>query len=159
MNRISCLLLLTCAVLGCLAIDRRLVAATANEETAIRRLVDRWEKLYLAHDVSGLAKLYTSDCVRMPEGASTTIGREALAKAYKDEFAITWQAGATVTLKIDEVVVSGDYAFARGTDRIANTGEKDYVGKWMATFRREKNGEWKFFWSTYNGNEPAKSNK
>jgi uncharacterized protein (TIGR02246 family) len=131
----------------------------ANDEAAIRGLVDRWAKAYDAHDAGGLAQLYTSDCVRMPEGAPTTIGRDALEKTYRSEFTPSWEKGAKVTFTTDELVICGDYAFARGTDKISELGQSDYHGKWLATFRREKDGQWKFFWSTYNGNEAAKSGK
>jgi hypothetical protein len=35
-------------------------------------------------------------------------------------------------------------------------GETSETGKWVAVYRRESNGEWRFHWSTYNSNHPPK---
>jgi ketosteroid isomerase-like protein len=91
----------------------------------------------------------------MPNGGPTTIGRESLEAAYRREFSDIWRTKFSATIKTDEVVVSGDYAFARGTDTLTQEVNGKTVhesGKWMATYRRHANGPWKYFWSTYNSN-------
>jgi uncharacterized protein (TIGR02246 family) len=115
----------------------------------------QWETAFKKRDAVALANLFTEDCVRMPNGAPTTIGRQALEAAYRKEFADIWKTKFDASIKTDEVVVSGEYAFARGTDTLTQEENGKVVqetGKWMATYRRQPDGSWKYFWSTYNSN-------
>ena len=131
--------------------------ATA-EKKAIVALGDAWAERFNAHNAKGLADLFTEDCVRMPNEAKTTLGRQALANAYAKEFASAWKNGATVMITTEEIVLAGIYAFARGADsttEVTNGKTTTDIGKWLAVYRRESNGDWKFYWSTYNRNHPA----
>ena len=121
----------------------------SRAQAAILALGKDWEARFNTRDAEGLACLYTEDCVRMPNGATTTVGRKDVAHAYAEEFAPLWKRGARVRIVVEEVVVSGGYAFARGSDDVM-TGAEHEGGRWVATFRREPDGAWKFFWSTHN---------
>ena len=127
-------------------------------KAAIAALNREWETNFRNHDPAGLASLYTDDCVRMPNGGATTLGRKALEAAYRQEFADVWNMKSDVSIKTDDIVVMGDYAFARGTDTLTleDSGKTvQETGKWMATYRREADGAWRYLWSTYNSNAPG----
>src|SRR5262249_37768835 len=114
-----------------------------EDKAAILNLQQQWEIGFGNHDAAALASLYTDDCVRMPNGGVTSIGRQALEAAYRKDFAELWKTKSTISIKTDEVVVSGDYAFARGTDTTSqekNGTTSSETGKWMATYRRQPDG-------------------
>jgi len=126
-----------------------------SDRAAVAELQKQWERAFKNRDAAGLASLYTDDCVRMPNGGPTTIGRPALEVAYRKEFADIWKTKFDASINTDQVVVSGEYAFARGTDTMtqeANGKATSETGKWMATYQRQSDGSWKYFWSTYNSN-------
>ena len=122
---------------------------------AIIVLNQQWETHFTNRDAAGLAQLFTEDCIRMPNGGPTTVGRQALETAYQQEFAEVWQTTFHLAITTDEVVVSGEYAFARGTDTLTVEEHGQHVqetGKWMATYRWQAVGAWRYFWSTSNSN-------
>ena len=122
---------------------------------AVEEVNRQWEENFDNHDATGLAALFTEDCVRLPQGGPTTIGRAALEAAYRQEFAEIWNAQAKVTLKTEELVLSGEYAFGRGTDTVIwveNGNQMEETGKWLAVYQRQADGSWLYHWSTYNSN-------
>ena len=127
-------------------------------KAAIQAVNQQWETNFKNRDAAGLAALFSEKGVRMPQGGPTTIGQPAHEAAYRQEFADLWQTQCDVVIQTDEVMVAGEYAFARGTDTLTqheNGKIVQYTGKWMATYRQEADGVWKYLWSMYNSNEPG----
>ena len=127
-----------------------------SANAAIQALNQQWEKNFENHDPAGLAALFTEDCVRMPQGGPATVGRPALEAAYRQDFAEVWKAQAKVRLNAEEVIISGEYAFARGVDtlvQVQDGTQLEETGKWLFIFRRQTDGTWKYHWSTFNSNE------
>jgi uncharacterized protein (TIGR02246 family) len=127
-----------------------------SAKATIRALNRQWEMNFENHDLSGLVALFTEDCVRMPQGGPATVGRQALEAAYRHDFAEVWKTQAKVKLHAEEVIVSGDYAFARGTDIVLQDQDDMQVEeteKWLFIYRRQPDGTWKFHWITFNSNE------
>src|SRR5690349_2706292 len=111
---------------------------SANEDelerakAAIQALNRQWEKSFEHHDLAGLTALFTEDCVRMPQGAPASLGRHALEAAYQRDFAEVWDSGAKVRLDAEEIVISGEYAFARGADTLIpdqHSTQREETGK------------------------------
>jgi uncharacterized protein (TIGR02246 family) len=129
-----------------------------NAKAAIQALNQQWEISFENHDAAGLVALFTEDCVRMPQGGPTTVGRPALEAAYRQDFAEVWKTQAKVRLNAEEVIISGEYAFARGTDTLVQVQDGRQVldgetGKWLFIFRQQPHGTWKYHWTTFNSNE------
>ena len=127
-----------------------------SAKAAIRALNQRWEQSFENHDLAGLTALFTEDCVRMPQGGPATVGRAMLEAAYRKDFAEVWQAQAKVRLDTQDVIISGEYAVARGTDTLIQNQDDTQVeptGKWLFVYRRQADGAWKFHWVTFNRNE------
>ncbi len=127
-----------------------------SAKAAIQALHRQWEEDFENHDPAGLAALFTEDCVRMPQGGPATVGRPALEAAYRQDFAEVWNAGAKVRLNAEEVLISGEYAFARGVDTLVQNQDGRQVeetGKWLFIYRRQPDGTWKYHWITFNSNE------
>ena len=127
-----------------------------SEKAAIQALNQQWEINFENHDPPALVALFTEDCVRMPQGGPATVGRPALEAAYQRDFAEVWNAQAKVILTAEEIIISGDYAFARGTDTlklVQNGKQVEETGKWLFIYHRQPDGTWKYHWSTFNSNE------
>jgi ketosteroid isomerase-like protein len=93
-------------------------AEIESAKAAIQALNQQWEKNFENHDLVGLTALFTEDCVRMPQGGPATVGRSALEAAYRRDFAEVWKTRAKVRLNPEEVIIAGEYAFARGADTL-----------------------------------------
>ena len=126
-------------------------------KAAIQALNHEWEKRFENHDLAGLTALFTDDCIRMPQGAPASIGRAALEAAYRGDFADVWKTGAKVRLNAEEIILAGEYAFARGADTILQD-EDDHpleaTSKWMFVYHKQADGSWKFHWVSFNRNQP-----
>ncbi len=128
---------------------------SATEE-AILALNEQWEKYFENQDLAGLTSLFTEDCIRMPQGGPATEGRSALEAAYRQDFAEVWETGAKVRLNAEEVVLSGEHAFARGADTLIQDkdgGKVGASGKWLFVYRRQPDSTWKFHWIIFNSSE------
>src|SRR5215216_1149613 len=127
-----------------------------SAEVAIQALNQQWEKGFEEHDLAAIVALFTEDCVRMPQRSPASVGRPALEAAYRQDFSEVWKTQAKVRLNAEEVIISGEYAFARGVDTLVQVQDGRQVeetGKWLFIFRRQTNGTWKYLWSTFNSNE------
>jgi uncharacterized protein (TIGR02246 family) len=129
-----------------------------SAKAAIQALNQQWEINFENHDLAGLAALFTEDCVRMPQSRPATVGRPALEAAYRQDFAEVWKARAKVRLNAEEVIISGEYAFARGSDTLIQAQDGRQVldgetGKWLFIYRQQRDGTWKYHWITFNSNE------
>jgi len=125
-----------------------------SAKAAIQALNQQWEINFENHDAAGLVALFTEDCVRMPQGGPATVGRPALEAAYRQDFAEVWKTQAKVRLNAEEVIISGEYAFARGGDTLVQDGRQvGETGKWLFVYRQQPDGTWKYHWITFNSNE------
>jgi uncharacterized protein (TIGR02246 family) len=85
-----------------------------NEKTAVEQLLFAYRDALNASAVNQVLPLYTSDGVFMPTNAPSAIGQEQLKASYEFVFS---QIQLNIEFYIDEIVVNGDYAFARTTSR------------------------------------------
>ena len=131
-------------------------AELESAKAALQALNRQWEINFENHDLAGLVALFTEDCIRMPQAGPATVGRTALEAAYRKDFAEVWKTGAKVRLNAQELIISEDYAFARGADTLIQVQDGRQVGetgKWLFVYRRQPDGTWKFHWITFNSNE------
>jgi len=86
----------------------------SNEKTAIENLLFSYRDALNESDVQKVLSLYSSDGVFMPSNAPSAVGQDQVKAAYEFVF-------NTIQLKIafyiDEIVVNGDFAFARTTSK------------------------------------------
>jgi len=99
---------------------------TKSSEQEIKTLLLTYRDALNASDVSKVLSLYTEDGIFMPSGAPTSIGTEQVKGAYEFVFS---NIELSIEFYIDEIIVNGEYAFARttskGTTLIRATGKRD----------------------------------
>ena len=106
-----------------------------------------------------IVDLDTEDAVIMYAGEPAAIGKEAIRarqQAFRD------QATFEETRSVDEVVVSGDWAFVRwtgtGTVTPKDGGEpSEFNRKGITIFQRQADNSWKIARVIWNSNQPAAS--
>jgi uncharacterized protein (TIGR02246 family) len=95
-----------------------------TEKPAIEKLLFSYRDALNASDVTNVLTLYTNDGVFMPSNAPSAVGQEQVKASYEFVFS---QIKLNIEFFIDEIVVNGDYAFARtisrGTTLIHANGE------------------------------------
>ena len=85
-----------------------------TEKSAIEKLLFSYRDALNASDVNKVLPLYTNDGVFMPSNAPSAVGQEQVKASYEFVFS---QIQLNIEFYIDEIVVNGDYAFARTTSK------------------------------------------
>ena len=110
-----------------------------------------------AGDAAALADLYTEDAIHMSPNQPALVGRAAIQSSYQAGFD---QLTQKLTLSLDEVGVSGDWAFSRGTYTGAGTPKAgggpvvEDNGKFLAIHKRQPDGAWKIHRDIANSDRP-----
>lgn len=116
----------------------------STEKSAIEKLLFTYRDALNTSDVNKVLPLYTNDGVFMPSNAPSAIGQEQIKASYEFVFS---QIQLSIEFYIDEIVVNGDYAFARTTSRGKTLIHAN--GQTVAEENRElfvlqkTNGQWK----------------
>ncbi|MEE9215205.1 MAG: nuclear transport factor 2 family protein, partial [Thermodesulfobacteriota bacterium] len=115
-----------------------------SEKQEIKNLLFTYRDGLNASDVSKVLSLYTEDGIFMPSGAPTSIGTEQVKGAYEFVFS---NIRLSIELYIDEITVTGEYAFARTTSKgstlIHATGETVPEENRELFILQKENGSWK----------------
>jgi len=129
--------------------------AEIDEVSAVRAVTEAWDPLMNAGDLNGMVALFASDAIRLTNGGPPAIGEEAIRASFEATF-----DGASIQASnpVEELQVSGNWAFARGTylDRPTNaSGETtEEEGKWLSIFRKTTDG-WKYYVDIWNRDAPG----
>ncbi|MFB3090128.1 MAG: SgcJ/EcaC family oxidoreductase [Gammaproteobacteria bacterium] len=114
------------------------------EKQKIENLLFTYRDALNASDVSKVLPLYTEDGIFMPSGAPTSIGTEQVKAAYEFVFS---NIQLSIEFYIDEIIVNGEYAFARTTSKgstlIHATGETVPEENRELFVLQKENGYWK----------------
>ncbi len=115
-----------------------------SEKQEIKNLLFTYRDALNASDVSKVLPLYTEDGIFMPSGAPTAIGTEQLKGTYEFVFS---NIKLSIEFNIDEIIVNGDYAFARttskGTTLIRATTKTVPEENRELFILQKENGSWK----------------
>ena len=116
----------------------------ATEKTAIEKLLFSYRDALNTSDVNKVLPLYTNDGVFMPSNAPSATGQEQVKAAYEFVFS---QIQLNIEFYIDEIVVNGDYAFARTTSKgttLIHANKQTVAEENRELFVLQKtNGQWK----------------
>ena len=115
-----------------------------NEKNEIKNMLLIYRDALNASDVIKVLPLYTEDGIFMPSGAPTSIGKKQLKEAYEFVFS---NIKLNIEFYIDEIIVNGEYAFARttskGTTLIKATGKTVPEENRELFVLKKENDSWK----------------
>lgn len=125
--------------------------AQSNGKADIERLILAYQDALNASNSERVVDLYTGDGVLLANAAPTAVGTEQISGTYKYVF-----ENFTYSLKfaIDEIVINGNYAFARSTSKgsfvIKSSGQTvQDENRELFVFAKVK-GHWKIARYMYN---------
>ena len=128
----------------------------AADLAALEANAEAYEAAYAAGDADALAALHADDAVRMPPNAPPVVGKEAIKASFQATFE---QFDGKIALSLEEVEVTGDWAFVRGASPVTLTPKAggdplQSEGKYMSIRKRQPDGSWKIFRTIWNSNDP-----
>jgi len=131
-------------------------AETEADVEAINRIHEERIAAFNDGDVERWIGLVAEDAIFMPMNAPALVGRDALQSFYVDWFA---QFIVGLTHSAEEIMVSGDLAFARGTVAITLTPREggdvtQDERKYIEIFQRQTDGSWKYWRAIWNSDNP-----
>lgn len=138
------------------------IGKLSMDQTAIVAVFEAYAKYQMACDVDGFMSLWDVDAVKMTHGIPTVVGKASLYARVKANFdGARGKADRKMDVFLEEIVVSGDYAFARGTYFSKSTpynGGAPTVtdGKFVTILRKQPDGTWLIYRDIPNSNVPAK---
>jgi len=117
---------------------------TAADAAALRANTEKVVAAWNKGDSASYSALIATDGVLMGQGEPVLTGRDAIAARMAKDYDIT---KAQQTATVDEVIIMGDHAYARGTWNInptpAGGGDtKAMNGKWSILYQRAADGTW-----------------
>ena len=117
---------------------------TSTQKSAIEQLLFTYRDALNTSDVNKVLPLYAQEGVFMPSNAPTAIGQAQVKAAYEFVFK---NIQLKIEFYIDEIVVNGDYAFARttskGTTLIHATGQVIPEENRELFVLQKESGSWK----------------
>lgn len=154
MNRWTLVLLLALAGAACNA-PAPPPPDTAADEAALRALIEQTAAFNNAADSAGWVGLFEEDAVYMPPGSPEVTTREGIREAA----AAFRNLDSDITITPAEIVVSGDWAFARshvgGTVTVRESGDEIPIDvKQLVVYHRQPDGAWKIARLIGNWNHP-----
>jgi ketosteroid isomerase-like protein len=126
-------------------------APPAADPSVITSRSDAVEQALGAEDIDALVNLYTSDTRLMPPNMAMSSGRDAVRAMFGGMI----EAGVDLELTSVTASVSGDIAFHVGTYALQAGGEVVDTGKFMETWQRDDDGQWRIANDIWNSDMPA----
>ncbi len=122
-----------------------------EDSSVITSRSDAWEAALNAADIDALVALYTSDARVLPPNGKMASGSAAV----RNEFGAMIDAGLSVDLTSIEAAVSGDIGYNVGTYTLRDGDDVVDVGKYMETWHRGDDGQWRYSNDIWNSDMPA----
>ena len=128
-----------------------------SDEQKIREVHSTWIEAVNAGDLVRLLALMADDVVFLNPGRAP-FGRDGFAPGFS---AAHQQARIVCVSDLEEVVISGDLAYQRGTFTVAATpksgGATNRIsGNFLRIYRRQPDGSWSMTIDMFNSDQPAR---
>ena len=148
------LVFLLCFTFGCQKAEEVAEEPTVDVEAdiaAIKTLINQVEIAFNEGDLDAYMSTVADDAVDMPPDAPAVIGKEAI----RDWYGFLGSTSFEVKIFIDEIEVSGDWAFYRshwkGSYTQENSGQKtEMESKVIGILKRQPDGSWKITHTIFN---------
>ena len=127
---------------------------------AIKRMNNEWNTAWSNSDIDGILALWDNDGISMPPGSSPYIGKERIRARLQFLNKTTVE---NVSTNIEEIEVSGNWAFVRQTFKgtwIPKDGSesKNESSKEIMIFNKQSDGSWKIARYMWNSNPAENTN-
>ena len=149
MKRLLTLLPLFLIITGCNQ------SPPAADPAEITSRSEAWEAALNAADIDALVDFYTTDARVLPPNGKIKGGSAGV----RAEFAGMIDAGLGIELSSIEATVSGDIAYNVGTFTLRAGDELVDVGKFIETWQRGDDGQWRISNDIYNSDGPLAAAK
>lgn len=141
-RRISILVLaIACASHG---FSNASFADTATDKAAILEIWSTYSSSRVAGDAATWLNLWDKKGIRMPPGVPA-LDYKTFAPGTPERFA---KPPASMEINAEEIVVTGDWAYSRGTFTVNEAVE----GKFLSILRRQEDGSWRIYRDAFNFN-------
>jgi uncharacterized protein (TIGR02246 family) len=111
------------------------------EEKDVRENVERFEKLYNAHDIKGLVAMFTPRAEMIDDDGTVTKGREAIEELLTKTFKETPKA--SMEIDVDTVrVLSSDLVIEEGVTRSKDSPDDDEEVTTYVAIHAKLDGKW-----------------
>lgn len=140
MKRLLTVLPLALMIIGCNQ------TTPSADPSLITSRSDAWEAALNAKDVDTLVELYTTDARVLPPNGEMSSGSAAV----RAEFGGMIDAGLGGELTTVEAMVSGDIGYNVGTFVLRAGDDVVDTGKFIETWRRDEDGQWRISNDIYN---------
>ena len=115
-----------------------------TERSAIEKLIFSFGDSFNSSDISGVVSAFMPDGVLMPNNGPLVKGHEPIEALYESLFKVF---KINITYTIDEIVINGDYAFARTNSGVETliraSGESvSLINKELFVIKKD-NAQWK----------------
>ena len=130
---------------------------TTEEQSAIEKLIFSYRDAFNAEDITETVASFASDGINMPNNAPLAKGTEQLTAAFE---ALLKTFQINVQYFIDEVVISGEYAYARTNSKVKTiikaSGEQIFLENKELFLLRKHDREWKISHYIFNNSKIAR---
>ncbi|MFC1651088.1 YybH family protein, partial [Candidatus Latescibacterota bacterium] len=125
---------------------------------AIRTLHAEWIVAETSGDLERFMALWSDDGVLMPPNVPTLIGKDAMRewlRGFYNQFTVS------IETVIDDIVLTGDWAYVRWTTIAITLTPKDggmpitRSGKALWILKRQADGNWKLAYDIWNSDKPS----
>ena len=117
-----------------------------DDVQAIRELTEAWITAVRAKDLERLLSMIADDVVFLSASLGPIRGKDKVAALYRDSFA---KYDIEQTSEFEEIQVTGDWAYAWGTDALTLTPRDGGAlvrrrGYGLSILQRETDGSWRY---------------
>lgn len=150
-----------CVCFCIIALTLLCACQNATEPTAetsvadIQAMADEYATATESGDVETLVSMFTDDAMILPADAPAVVGKEAI----RSHFAASAETPQKLSIKVEEVLGSGDTVCTRGVFTSSTTPEgaeesSSVTGKWVSISKLQPDGSRKIQWHIWNTDEP-----
>jgi len=149
------LLVVLFAIVAC----ENITDTNADREADIqanKELAEKWDKANNAGNTDAIIELYVDNPIRLLPNEPIKIGKEAVRSSFESFYE---RNEANFVSKIEDIVISGDYAMIRGSytgsQTVKASGQSiSDKGKWVELHQRQADGSWKVMYDMENSDLP-----
>ena len=131
-----------------LSLSQPALADLAEDKAAIRAIWEDYASFRVTGDAEAWIGLWDENGIQMPPGVPAR-GIDTLRPVLANVFAT--RPYEAMEINPEEIVVTGDWAYSRGTYSV-DAGGSHLEGKFLTIFRRQDDGSWRIYRDIFNLN-------